>query len=232
MPELSDELLDNPSSAVVPSVHITVDQTYLSEEMNTGDELSDGFNLPSAIQEDKSSSFPFGNLQSDLNALYDQSSGGGDGSATNNTESIETLLANLAEDNANSLPSDSGTFSNQMTFAASSENDSQPAIADDLANGNDSSDTKNDALEAEMVSEDELPAPTVSKVDDAEEVSDEELPGPKLAEMPEDTEVVSEDELPASNRKRAYDPNSPTDGDDPDKKKTKKTESGESRIFI
>lgn len=53
-------------------------------------------------------------------------------------------------------------------------------------------------------------------------MSDEELPGPKLAELPADTEVVSEDELPASNKaKRGYDPASPTDEDDPEKKKAR-----------
>lgn len=228
VPELSDELIDNNSA--VQSAHPT-DQAYLVEEMSGPEELNDSSNLPSDIQEDKSSSFPFGTLQSDLTALYDQSSTGGlNDAAANTTDSIETLLANLTEDNANSLPSDGGSFSQQIAYEpneATSENSSLPAFAEDLANGNSSSDTKNDALEAEMVSEDELPAPAVSKIDDAEEVSDEELPGPKLAELPADTEVVSEDELPASIKaKRGYDPASPTDGDDPETKKARLDDAG------
>lgn len=68
------------------------------------------------------------------------------------------------------------------------------------------------SLDAENISEDELPAPVKPKVQDAEEVSDEELPGPKV-EMPEDTEVVSEDELPVLKKRKHddYDPNDPTD---------------------
>lgn len=68
------------------------------------------------------------------------------------------------------------------------------------------------SLDAENISEDELPAPVKPKVQDAEEVSDEELPGPKV-EMPEDTEVVSDDELPALKKRKHddYDPNDPTD---------------------
>lgn len=226
VPELSDELIDN--NPVAAQSAYSTDQEYLADEMSAVEEIGDGNNLPNAIQEEKSSSFPFDTLQSDFTALYDQSSGGD--AVTHAPELFETLLANLNEENANSLPSESGAYSNQNTYdpsEAMNEDSSQPALVEDLANGNSSSDTKNDALEAEMVSEDELPAPTVSKVDDAEEVSDEELPGPKLAELPEDTEIVSEDELPASNRaKRGYDPNSPTDGDDPEKKKAKLVDAG------
>lgn len=165
MPELSDELIGNNLTA--QSVHPT-DQVYLVEEMSTAEELGDGSNLPITFQDEKSSSFPFGTLQSDLTALYDQSSTGGlNEGAAHTTDSIEILLANLTEDNANSLPSESGAFSQLNTFdanAVASENSSEPAVAEDLANGNSSSDTKVDALEADMVSEDELPDPTVLKV--------------------------------------------------------------------
>lgn len=83
---------------------------------------------------------------------------------------------------------------------ANSDSSSLPAIAEDLPNGC-SQDTKiSNELDAEMVSEDELPAPAQPKVDDAEDLSDEELPGPKRAELPADTEVVSEDEFPSSNK--------------------------------
>lgn len=194
--------------------------------------------IGSDLQEDKSSSFPF--EQPDLNALYDQSSTGAGLEADvqpTSTDSIDNLLATLAEDNANSLPpvsDESSTRSNdnmnvsgdtneavvnsphaENVHDVNSESSSCLAIAEAIQNGS-SEETKVDGLDAEMVSEDELPAPNQPKVDDAEEVSDEELPGPRLAELPADTEVVSEDELPASNKiKRkadeSYDPSSPTD---------------------
>lgn len=86
------------------------------------------------------------------------------------------------------------------TTEVNSDSNSLPAISEDLPNGN-SQDTKiSNELDAEMVSEDELPAPAQPKVDDAEDLSDEELPGPKRAELPADTEVVSEDEFPSSNK--------------------------------
>lgn len=87
-----------------------------------------------------------------------------------------------------------------VTEIVASDSSSLPAIADDLLNGC-SQDTKVDIeLDAEMVSEDELPAPAQPTIDDAEDLSDEELPGPKRAELPADTEVVSEDEFPSSNK--------------------------------
>lgn len=98
------------------------------------------------------------------------------------------------------------------------------AIAENLENGA----SENTDLDAEMVSEDELPAPNKPKVQDAEEVSDDELPGPKLAELPADTEVVSEEELPNSSKKDTskrkledYDPSSPTDDTEAPEKKIK-----------
>lgn len=235
VPELSDELIADHQPA---ETHYN--QAYLTDEMNMGNDQNDGNNLPMAIQEDKSSSFPFGTLQSDLTALYDQTSVGGlTDTPANTTDSIDNLLANLAEDNANSLPSVGGDESQQHAVEqneVASENSSQPAIAEDIQNGNRSLDTKNDALDAEMVSEDELPEPKVSKVDDAEEVSDEELPGPKRAELPADTEVVSEDELPSSNRSKrkaeeGYDPASPTDAAEGVEKKARKDTDGK-ELFV
>lgn len=240
-------------------------------------------------KEENSASFPF---NSDDVQTFDLSSAGNGGDADDDqaqhnqqqlqqhenqeapqhTDSIDNLLANLAEDNANSLPSGD----DETTFVATAMNDesirdhigdddgrnesidelvaaeelpeteisggvddgsyesiTEPAIAEDLLNGSggiggggDSQSTKMD-VDAEMVSEDELPAPSQEKVDDAEEVSDEELPGPKLAELPADTEVVSEDELPtaASKSKRkvdeGYDPGSPTESSEVPEKKSK-----------
>lgn len=237
MPELSDELITEHQTE-----ELHCNSAYLSDDMNLGCDQNDDNNLPIAIQDDKSSSFPFGTLQSDLTALYDQTSVGGLTDApTNTTDSIDNLLANLAEDNANSLPSVGGGDDSQQNAVeqseVASENSSQPAIAEDIPNGNRSLDTKNDALDAEMVSEDELPEPKVSKVDDAEEVSDEELPGPKRAELPADTEVVSEDELPASSRGKrkaegGYDPASPTDGGDAGEKKPRKDSDGKETFKV
>lgn len=112
------------------------------------------------------------------------------------------------------------------SIAESSASSSPVALAEDLPNGdNNISQATAADVDAEMVSEDELPAPTQEKVDDAEEVSDEELPGPKLAELPADTEVVSEDELPTPVKRKVddgYDPGSPTESSEVPEKKAKK----------
>lgn len=113
--------------------------------------------------------------------------------------------------------------------------ESDYAIAENLDNGQVLDKTATD-LDAEMVSEDELPAPSKANVQDAEEVSDDELPGPKLAELPADTECVSEEELPNTQKKDTgkrkledYDPSSPTDdAESPDKKKVKTEEEDQS----
>lgn len=228
------------------------------------------------IKDEKSSSFPFGNAaQTDIaSTFYDQSSGSAavlDGIP--HTDSIDNLLANLAEDNANSLPSAvddtefillsepikvketvSETIKDefeteaivnetindvyevmQITSPLVEESKSDVAIAEDLQNGENSDDTRVD-IDAEMVSEDELPAPSQEKVDDAEEVSDEELPGPKLAELPADTEVVSEDELPSSIKVKrkvdeGYDPGSPTESSEAPEKKAKSEETGKIHLL-
>ncbi|XP_058445368.1 pre-mRNA-processing factor 39 [Malaya genurostris] len=138
------------------------------------------------------------------------------------------FIANLAaEENANSLPSAVDESSqiaienlddmasiqqevngdNQADITGSSDH----ALADNLANGFTEEDSKNTDLDAEMVSEDELPRPVQPQVQDAEEVSDDELPGPRLAELPADAEIVSEDELPHSSEKLV--PQLPTDTD-------------------
>lgn len=224
------------------------------------------------LNNETSFSFPSDNneIQCDMTALYEQSS------VTNDpdpqaSDSIDNLLANLAEDNANSLPSvdvdchfssvvetrtieelnfaEAGTTNLPNDFeidAESSASSTSVAHAEDLPNGNSrATDADVDAemvsedelpapmpekVDAEMVSEDELPAPTQEKVDDAEEVSDEELPGPTMAELPADTEVVSEDELPATNKRKVdegYDPGSPTESSEiPDKKTKQEVDDG------
>ncbi len=235
-----------------------IQYTPLDEAMNVSaeepkiDQLLSSIDEKPEIQNDNSLSFPFGNHgTSDLTALYDQSSIGANNDSAPPTDSIDNLLANLAEDNANSLPSgdDESRFastevnhssdglktedvdalvSELVHSAAMDQNDtvSNPAaVAEELPNGDNSQDTKLD-IDAEMVSEDELPAPSQEKVDDAEEVSDDELPGPKLAELPDDTEVVSEDEFPSSNKNKrkvdvGYDPGSPTESSEVPEKKTK-----------
>lgn len=232
--------------------------TPLDETMNVSgeepkiDQLMSSIDEKPEIQNENSLSFPFGNHgTSDLTALYDQSSIGANNDSAPPTDSIDNLLANLAEDNANSLPSgdDESRFASSeinhsgdglktedvdalvselVHSAAMDQNDtvSNPAaVAEELPNGDNSQDTKLD-IDAEMVSEDELPAPSQEKVDDAEEVSDDELPGPKLAELPDDTEVVSEDEFPSSNKNKrkvdvGYDPGSPTGSSEVPEKKTK-----------
>lgn len=109
-----------------------------------------------------------------------------------------------------------------------SESSSSPAIADDLLNGCSQETKVENELDAEMVSEDELPAPAQPTIDDAEDLSDDELPGPKRAELPADTEVVSEDEFPSSNKvKRKADESHETDNTNEDidtPKKRAKTE--------
>ncbi|XP_058825277.1 pre-mRNA-processing factor 39 [Topomyia yanbarensis] len=143
------------------------------------------------------------------------------------------FIADLAaEENANSLPSvvDENSQIESAMIAIENATDmvtveqplngenqaditgsSDHALAENLANGFNEEDSKNTDLDAEMVSEDELPRPVQPQVQDAEEVSDDELPGPRLAELPEDAEIVSEDELPHSSEKLV--PQLPTDTD-------------------
>jgi len=138
---------------------------------------------------------------------------------------VDTLLASLAGDNANSLPSVGGNDESDNVKKAdfeynvdslqpqvekmnsSEDSSSQHAIAEDLADADTSNAT---IVNTEIVSEDELPLPSKPEINDAEEVSDEELPAPQRAELPEDAEVISEDELPASNNNNtATEPKAP-----------------------
>lgn len=156
----------------------------------------------------------------------------------------ESFIADLAEENANSFPSacedtSLGIINNDNDFVkmqsvdfniASEESTDKTedtyAECEDIKPNEQATD-----LDAENISEDELPIPSKPKIQDAEEVSDDELPGPKLAELPADTEIVSEEEFPASNSitkndgKRKiedYDPSEPTEESDIPEKKIKK----------
>ncbi|KAH8420741.1 hypothetical protein KR222_003651, partial [Zaprionus bogoriensis] len=165
--------------------------------------------------DDKSSSFPF-------SAVAEQHSETSDDMKERRTQDgVDTsLLASLAGDNANSLPSVAGNDESDISKKAdfesnvvdalqplgskhnsSDDSSSHHAIAESLGDENDHDmDTSNATIvNAEIISEDELPLPSKSGINDAEEVSDEELPAPQRAELPADAEVISEDELPAHN---------------------------------
>ncbi|XP_018793549.1 PREDICTED: pre-mRNA-processing factor 39 [Bactrocera latifrons] len=159
--------------------------------------------------DEKSSSFPFGPTGGHSETSEDVQNEDG----TNETGAVESsLLASLAGDNANSLPSVGGGEENDVKkedFEAkvatveancekmeSEDSLSEPAIAEDIGNAAEGSDAT--IVNTELVSEDELPLPTKPEINDAEEVSDDELPAPKRAELPADAEVISEDELPTA----------------------------------
>lgn len=165
--------------------------------------------------DDKSSSFPFSS------AVEQHSETSDDLKERRAEDGVDTsLLASLAGDNANSLPSVGGNdesdtnkkadFESNVVEAlqplesklnSSEDSSSHHAIAESLGDENDHDmDTSNATIvNTEIISEDELPPPSKSGINDAEEVSDEELPAPQRAELPADAEVISEDELPAHN---------------------------------
>lgn len=140
---------------------------------------------------------------------------------TNQTDDQEqeTFIAGLAEsENANSLPSacDDNSYNfNQNIENSSADEQPNEKTEDTFAQSEDINMTDPEAtsLDAENISEDELPAPTKPEVQDAEEVSDEELPGPK-DEMPADTEVVSEDELPIVKKRKHEDFDATSESDE------------------
>jgi pre-mRNA-processing factor 39 len=135
---------------------------------------------------------------------------------TDENEHME-FIAGLAEsENANSLPSacdeNSINFIHNIGNNSTEEQPNEKTEEDTFAQSEDMNmiDPEATSLDAENISEDELPAPTKPEVQDAEEVSDEELPQPK-AEMPADTEVVSEDELPIVKKRKHEDETSESD---------------------
>lgn len=155
----------------------------------------------------------------------------------------DEFIADIGEENANSFPSVDETYQGvQDSMDVDYQMADEPSMdktEDTYAQSEDLkiSDQHATDLDAENISEDELPAPTKPKVQDAEEVSDEELPGPKMAELPEDTENVSEDELPSQSVKKEkrklqdYDPSDPTDENDAPEKKLKKEDEGRREFF-
>lgn len=158
-------------------------------------------------------------------------------------ERSDEFIADIGEENANSFPSVDETYQGvQDSMDVDYQMADEPSMdktEDTYAQSEDlkTSDQHATDLDAENISEDELPAPTKPKVQDAEEVSDEELPGPKMAELPEDTENVSEDELPSQSVKKEkrklqdYDPSDPTDENDAPEKKLKKEDEGRRKFF-
>ncbi|XP_017055283.1 pre-mRNA-processing factor 39 [Drosophila ficusphila] len=167
--------------------------------------------------DEKSSSFPFGTVAEQHSETSDD---------IKESRGVDTLLASMAGDNANSLPSVGGndesdnakkadfeynveTLQPQADKLNSSEDSSSHhAIAEELG---DEADTSNATIvNTEIISEDELPPPSKPEINDAEEVSDEELPAPQRAELPADAEVISEDELPTNNNNNtASEPKAP-----------------------
>ena len=180
----------------------------------------------------------------DDNLTYEQSIEKEEMDQTDETTEQETFMPDPADlENANSFPSGNDDNSAQQSdnnmqeftdtdrvFLIDDETSDQSSdkLEDTFAQSEEAKQDDPDAtsLDAENISEDELPAPAKPKVQDAEEVSDEELPGPKMAELPADTEVVSEDELPTEKKKDGkrkhedYDPCDPTDESDEKKAKT------------
>lgn len=136
-------------------------------------------------------------MQVNSDALQDLSSADGESNAKDQSAQITQLNVEI---DSKQISIDNQAENPVGVTETNSNSSSLPAIAEDLINGC-SQDTKiENELDAEMVSEDELPAPAQPKVDNAEDLSDEELPAPKRAELPADTEVVSEDEFPSSNK--------------------------------
>lgn len=180
---------------------------------NPNDDIQENVVIHSeANLDEKSSSFPFATdevVQSetseDINERPEEKEEKAE--ADNQGAQENSLLASLAGDNANSLPSvgcgaelekeqfESKVLDDNCDKADFEDSLSEPAVAEDIPNASGSDDTM---VNTEVISEDELPLPTKPEINDAEEVSDEELPAPQRAELPADAEVISEDELPVN----------------------------------
>lgn len=165
---------------------------------------------------------------------------------TNHNQEEDDFMANIAEENANSFPSCTGADDNSVeqndgdVTLIDSSNDSKNnqeyndyQMADETLAGEnhaiiekqEGEDPEATDLDAENISDDEIPAPEKEQVPDAEEVSDEDLPAPQRAELPADTEVVSEEEEPLKKdikrKLEDYDPSDPTDEVEAPEKKVK-----------
>ncbi|XP_073815103.1 pre-mRNA processing factor 39 [Musca autumnalis] len=244
MAEAAQGLIDNEqerSQSQQQQQHITTnveeETTYVSGEENA-------IIMSDANLDEKSSSFPFGpeggqsETSEDLADNQENDKTNTDDNQQNAQEN--SLLASLAGDNANSLPSVGGGDSEKENFEAkvlnhndvldncekmdSEDSLSEPAIVSDIPmSGGDISDAT--IQNTEIISEDELPLPTKPEINDAEEVSDEELPAPQRAELPPDAEVISEDELPAAADKR-----SPSPSESSAKKRKVQEEAGKGEV--
>lgn len=210
--------------SVAGTVVSSIEDRHYDELAQLQQHLDDDVEMMTTVEttggaDDKSSSFPF-------SAVVEQHSETSDDLKERRTEDgVDTsLLASLAGDNANSLPSvggnDESDTNKKAEFESNVVHDLQPlesklnssedssshhAIAESLGDENDHDmDTSNATIvNTEIISEDELPPPSKAGINDAEEVSDEELPAPQRAELPADAEVISEDELPAHNNNNA-----------------------------
>ncbi|EDW81510.1 uncharacterized protein Dwil_GK12105 [Drosophila willistoni] len=183
---------------------------HVSSQMSESTDQQD-VEMLAAAETEKSSSFPFGTTVTEQQS--EETSDEVKESRVDGGVDTTSLLASLAGDNANSLPSVGGNdnesgdnqkkqdFESQVqtvTVNSSEDSSSHHAIAESLGDGD--VDTSNATIvNTEIISEDELPLPSKPEINDAEEVSDEELPAPARAELPADAEVISEDELPTHN---------------------------------
>ncbi|XP_055379588.1 pre-mRNA-processing factor 39 [Condylostylus longicornis] len=207
---LCDQIKDQQEPVEIVTQDMEMREIQLSAEKLAGN-----------VEEENGSSFPFG-----IGCIQQSDNSDNKVEEVADSGTVEvvdsSLLASLAGDNANSLPSVGEESLSKDNFEKTDPvvieeetSQSENAIAEDLPNGNDTDKTIN-TVDAEMISEDELQntppqkpkikdAEEVSdeefqtskiKVKDAEEVSDEELPAPKRAELPPDAEIISDEELP------------------------------------
>ncbi|BFF92395.1 pre-mRNA-processing factor 39 [Drosophila madeirensis] len=179
----------------------SVPEQHYDELAQLQHQLDDDVEMMAATEtgvDEKSSSFPFGTVAEQHSETSD------DIKESRAEGGVDTLLASLAGDNANSLPSVGGNDESDSKKAAfdydvealqphvdklnsSEDSSSHHAIAESLG---DEADTSNATIvNTEIISEDELPPPTKPEINDAEEVSDEELPAPQRAELPADAEA-------------------------------------------
>lgn len=200
--EAAQGVIMDPTRDIQVEVETSVQDNEVSESIHKvyDSDMIQAQEIVIQTEDDKSSSFPFGNVQ-----LSENSDGKVEENVTNISECVDSsLLASLVGDNANSLPSAESEESQSKENLEPTENESrtppivpvpQPPPAND--------DSQSQPAMAEDLQNDELPTVSKPKVTDAEEVSDDELPAPKRAELPADTEVVSEDEFPSASKKES-----------------------------
>ncbi|XP_034112474.1 pre-mRNA-processing factor 39 isoform X1 [Drosophila albomicans] len=199
--------LAQPADDEEPTMENNAEAQHYEQQLDDDVEMLATIETTTGGVDEKSSSFPFG-------AVAEQHSETSDDIKESRTEDgVDTsLLASLAGDNANSLPSvagndeadinkksdfESNVSAMESKLNSSEDSSSHHAIAESLGDDLDASNAT--IVNTEIISEDELPPPSKPEINDAEEVSDEELPAPQRAELPADAEVISEDELPTHN---------------------------------